>query len=190
VAPTAGLLLTGGRSRRLGVDKATLVLDGESLADRLARVLTAVCDEAWEVGPGCSTLPAVHEDPAGEGPLAAFVAGAAQLGGARPVVMLAVDLPFVDVALVEWLAAHPAPAAVVPIVDDVPQTLCARYGIDALDAATRLLASGERSLRALARVIDVHFATEAEWSHVASPRTFADVDTPEDADAFGLSCPG
>ena len=34
------VLLTGGTSRRLGTDKATLVLDGETLAARAARALT------------------------------------------------------------------------------------------------------------------------------------------------------
>ena len=49
---TAGILLTGGRSRRLGVDKATLVLDGETLAQRAARRLGAVYDPVVEAGDG------------------------------------------------------------------------------------------------------------------------------------------
>ena len=49
---TAGILLTGGRSRRLGVDKATLVLDGETLAQRAARRLGAVCEPVVEAGDG------------------------------------------------------------------------------------------------------------------------------------------
>ena len=36
MAMVCGLLLTGGRSRRLGTDKAGLLLDGETLAHRMA----------------------------------------------------------------------------------------------------------------------------------------------------------
>jgi molybdenum cofactor guanylyltransferase len=73
----AGLLLTGGASRRMGRDKATLTLTpaGESLAGRTARLLAAVTSPAFEVGPGHSQLPAIAEGQPGAGPLAAVAAG-------------------------------------------------------------------------------------------------------------------
>src|SRR6185436_50765 len=77
MAATAAILLTGGRSRRLGVDKATLVVDGESLARRAARRLAVVCDPVIETGDGVSGLRAVREEPAGAGPLAALAAAGA-----------------------------------------------------------------------------------------------------------------
>ena len=76
----AGVLLTGGASRRMGTDKARLVVNGETLAARSARVLTAVCDPVVEVGPGVSGLPAVLEEPPGAGPLVALLAGVGALG--------------------------------------------------------------------------------------------------------------
>ena len=72
MAPTAGILLTGGRSRRMGVDKATLVLDGETLAVRAGRRLAAACAPTLEVGDGLSGLPSLREWPPGSGPLAAL----------------------------------------------------------------------------------------------------------------------
>ena len=96
---TAGILLTGGRSRRLGVDKASLVLDGETLAQRAARRLGAVCDPVVEVGDGVSPLPSVREQPSGSGPLAALATAGAWLrdrGHHGPALLLAVDLPAVD----------------------------------------------------------------------------------------------
>ena len=191
--PVAGLLLTGGASRRLGIDKATLLVDGERLADHAARVLAAVVAPVIEVGPGYTSLPAVREDRPGDGPLVALAAGAAALAARAlevPAVVLAVDLPFVDVSVVEWLAAHSAPGTVVPLVDGIPQTLCARYGWDALDAARGLADEGARSLRAVLAAVPVHEALEAEWRAVATRRTFLDVDTQGDVEAFGLSPPG
>ncbi|HEY8216500.1 MAG TPA: molybdenum cofactor guanylyltransferase [Acidimicrobiia bacterium] len=189
----AGLLLTGGSSRRLGVDKATLLVDGERLVDRVARALTDVVAPVLEVGPGHSSFPAVREQPPGAGPLAALVAGADALlvdGAPTPVVVLAVDLPFVDARFVDWLAMHRAPESVVPVVDGMPQPLCARYSVDALGAARDLEQAGERSMRALLAAVAVHEADEDEWRAVATARTFHDVDTRDDLDALGLSSPG
>ena len=186
-APVAGLLLTGGASRRMGTDKARLEVGGQPLAERAAGVLRAVADPVVEVGPGWSGLPAVREDPPGSGPLAAVAAGAAALratGHDGPVVVLAVDMPRVSVALLRLLATRRGPATAVPRAGGHPQPLCARYGPDALAAVDRLLAAGGRSLRALLEAMDargeVGWIEPEEWERVADPAALADVDTPED----------
>jgi molybdopterin-guanine dinucleotide biosynthesis protein A len=186
-APVAGLLLTGGTSRRMGSDKALLEVDGQRLVDRAVIALTAVADPVIEVGPGWSELRAVREDPPGGGPLAAVAAGAAALRAAGhdgPVLVLAVDMPRVGVDLLRLLAERPGPATAVPRADGHPQPLCARYGPDALVAVDRLLAAGGRSLRGLLEAMDtrggVGWVEEEEWGRVAEPEALSDVDTPDD----------
>ena len=176
----AGLLLTGGASTRLGVPKAELRRDGERLADRGARLLGEVCETALEVGPGASPLPSVREDPPGAGPLAAVATGATALQARRvsdPVLVLAVDLPFVDVALLRWLAEREPTGTVVPRVGGVAQSLCARYAPAALATAARLVAEGSSSMRALLAAIDVTYVDDAEWASVVPAEAFTDVDT-------------
>lgn len=190
--PVAGCLLTGGSSRRLGVPKATLELDGERLVDRAARVLASVCDPVVEVGPGYSAISSVREQPPGDGPLAAFVAGSSWFradGYHGPIVLLAVDLPFLDARLLEWLAAHPTAESVVPRVRGTAQSLCARYAPSAIETAITLLERGERSMRALLDAVSVAYADEDEWSTVSDERVFLDVDTAEDVARAGLEAP-
>ncbi len=185
----AGLLLTGGSSSRLGFSKADLRRDGERLADRGARILAAVADPVLEVGPGVTSLPAVREEPRGAGPLAAFVAGASEVTrrhGTSGFLLLAVDLPFVEASLLEWLAAHLAPGAVVPRVDGRAQPLCARYTEADLSVAARLRRSGRASMRALLDSVLVTYVDEADWGPVADPSWFLDVDTEAAARRAGL----
>lgn len=176
----AGLLLTGGASTRLGAPKAELRRDGERLADRGARLLSAVCDDALEVGPGVSPLPPVREDPPGAGPLAAVAAGATALralGVTSPVLVLAVDLPLVDGALLRWLGDREPAGTLVPRVAGVAQSLCARYTAADLATAAQLVAEGASSMRALLASIDAVYADEGDWGGVAEPEAFTDVDT-------------
>jgi len=182
----AGVLLTGGASRRMGTDKARLVVNGEALAARSARVLAQVCDPAIEVGSGVSGLPTVREEPAGAGPLAALLAGVGALGEPRSVVLLACDLPNVSAELVRLLVEWPGSGTVIPVVNGRFQYACARYGLAAFDAAHAALRRGDSSLSAIARS-DSEFLTETQWCSVASALTFADVDTPEDLRGLGLS---
>ncbi len=185
----SGVLLTGGASRRLGRDKATLVVHGERLADRGARVLGTVCTPVLEVGPGVSDLPAVREEPAGTGPLAALAAGGEELarrGHEGATILLGVDHAFVDVPLLELLAGWPGDGIVVPVLEGRRQTCCARYGRAALDTAAELVARGERSLHSLLEVVPVVEVEERDWRAVAPPHALDDLDTPEDLARFGL----
>ena len=185
----AGLLLTGGASRRMGSDKALLEVDGQRLVDRAMAVLTAVADPVIEVGPGWSGVPAVREDPPGAGPLAALGMGAAALRAAGhdgPVLVLAVDMPRVTVELLEFLAGRAGGDidTAVPRAGGYPQPMCARYGPIVLAAVDERLAAGARSLRDLLETMaaDGHVAwvEPDEWAAVAGPEAFTDVDTPED----------
>jgi molybdopterin-guanine dinucleotide biosynthesis protein A len=193
VRSVAGLVLTGGESRRFGVDKAVLLVDGERLVDRAMRVLGMVGKPVLEVGPGFTGPTAVREEPPGGGPLVAMAAGGAAMRAGNPssraVIVLAVDLPRIDRSTLAWLVGHPANDCVVPVVDGQPQSLCARYTIDALTVAGELVDRGERSVRALLDSIAVHYADESEWGAVIDAQTFIDVDTRDDAAALGIEMP-
>ncbi|MHB8504425.1 MAG: molybdenum cofactor guanylyltransferase [Acidimicrobiales bacterium] len=186
------LLLTGGRSRRMGRDKATLVVGGNTLAARTAAVLAGVdlAGPAVEVGPGVSGLVHVPDQRPGGGPLAAVATGVAALrrldwDGAA--LVLATDLPHLDTCLLRWLATHPFEGSVVPVAGDRPQWLCARYDTEALDAAGTLVAAGRSALRELLSGRSSHLAAETEWAAVspAGVSVLADVDDPSDLESLG-----
>jgi len=173
----------------MGRDKADLVIAGERLADHAARVLSSVCDPVLEAGPGRSPLEAIADEQPGAGPLAALVSGAAALrvrAATDAVVLLGVDLPFVDVPLLELLARRPATETVVPVADGRRQSCCARYAPAALDSAAELLARGERSLQALLAEVPLDEVSEREWRAVAPANAFADLDAPEDLARHGI----
>ncbi|MFN8037284.1 MAG: NTP transferase domain-containing protein [Acidimicrobiia bacterium] len=200
----AGVLLTGGRSTRLGTDKATLAVGGETLGRRAARVLTTVCDPVLEVGPGVSGLPSSLEEPAGAGPLAALCAGLDALdalgtldgfdagdGGStgtgtsrNGLVLLACDLPFVEEPLLRLLIERSPARSVVPVRAGVPQWTCARYAPDALAAARAARREGCASLRDAMRATAVELVAEPEWQRIAPPHALDDVDTPADLARF------
>ncbi len=173
----------------MGLDKADLVVAGERLADRAARVLSQVCDPVLEVGPGRSSLDAVGDPEPRAGPLAALVMGAGVLrarGYDGAVLLFGVDLPFVDVPLLQLVVDHPAVETVAPIAGDMRQSCCARYAPAALDTAIELVARGERALHTLLSAVPVVEITESEWRTVAPADALADLDTPEDLARHGV----
>lgn len=178
---SAGVLLTGGASRRLGTDKALISSpSGQPLARHLGALLAAVAAPCVEVGPGRSDLPSVWEDPPGQGPLAAVLAGWDHLGRPDTLLVVAVDQPHLTAELLAFLASHPHAGSVVPVDEGGrPQPLCARYVAADLARAAVALAAGDRSMREL--VAGAALLSPAEWRrHAPAGDPFADLDTPED----------
>jgi molybdopterin-guanine dinucleotide biosynthesis protein A len=128
------VVLAGGSARRLGgADKPALVVGDTSLLDR---VLTACAGAARTVvvGPSRRTCRPVlwcREDPPGGGPVPALRAGLQHVRADR-VVLLAADLPFLTVEVVEALVSA-APAVVTD--GHREQWLCGAWPTDPLRTA-------------------------------------------------------
>jgi molybdopterin-guanine dinucleotide biosynthesis protein A len=177
-----GIVLAGGGARRLGgADKAALDVGGLSLIDRVLSALDGA-RAIFVVGPRRATerrVTWVREDPPGGGPVAALAA-AWGLVTANVVVVLAVDLPFVEAATVARLVTAAGSADGAVLTDDAgrDQPLAAAYRSASLKAALAALgppdhASVSRLLGGLtlARVADGRAARDCDtWTQVAAAR--------------------
>ncbi|MCB0967076.1 MAG: NTP transferase domain-containing protein [Ilumatobacter sp.] len=120
----AGVVLTGGASRRMGVDKAFVAVDGRPMA-------IAVADALWEAG--CHPvecqggdlaalaslgLTGVADDDPHAGPVAAIRSASRRHGA--PIVVAACDLPQLDAATVTAVldAGRAADRAAVAVTGD------------------------------------------------------------------------
>jgi molybdopterin-guanine dinucleotide biosynthesis protein A len=151
----AGVILAGGRARRLGGRiKALLEIDGERIIDRQLRVLRAVTPtqlvvvknfEAWDL-PGVR----VEQDQVtGVGPIGGLQRALQVVKTGRALV-LACDLPFVTVEFLRFLLRwDPDADAVVPRGRDGLQPLCAVYSTRLLPRVDASIASGTRALHEL-----------------------------------------
>lgn len=163
----AGVVLTGGRSSRMGTDKAVMKIDGVTLAVRVATALAgAGCEPVVCQGGDHDALTALGlrvlpDRSPGSGPLSAIRDAIEWAGG--DVVVSACDLPWIESGVVADLiaAAEADPECDVAVATDGrgPHMLAlwrARTG----PALERLLASGVRSYRGAleqlaARAVDV-----------------------------------
>ncbi len=182
----SGAVLTGGASRRMGTDKATLDVGGRSLAGRVADVLEeagaapVVAVGGDPVGLTALGLHVVDEPLPGAGPLSG-VAGALRSTHAPVVIVAACDLPALTVAAVSRLvlarAAVDADVAV-PLVDGVRQVQVACWARRALGAVEQALAAGRRSIQEVLDDLDVCVVTDLPAG------VLADLDTPADVDRY------
>lgn len=161
------IILCGGRSSRMGCDKALLPFGpDETLLQRVVRIVGGVvplermvCVAA--MGQELPVLPAevrvVRDQEPNCGPLAGLVTGLAALSGKADTVFASgCDVPLLRPALIEQLlellGTH---AAAVPGAGEQIHPLPAVYRADVLPIAQSLLGRGEQSLRALVAVCDV-----------------------------------
>jgi molybdopterin-guanine dinucleotide biosynthesis protein A len=191
----AGLILAGGRSSRMGSDKALLTFPGassftfvERLVSRLAEycmeILLVVRDEeSGRVYPFASDahLRLVCDQVPGQGPLMGLYSGL-QACSCSHALVLAVDQPFVRSELLAWLCSFPPGSeSLVPRIQGVPQVLLARYARTLLPTIEECLQAGRRDPRALLTCAPVRFLEEEQVRTVDPDlRSFVNINTPQD----------
>jgi molybdopterin-guanine dinucleotide biosynthesis protein A len=110
----AAMILCGGASRRMGVDKGGLDWLGRRAVDRLVDVVQVMgATNVLTVGERDYGPPHVVEDPPLSGPVGGVLAGARALSmcECKRVLVVAVDAPTLEVGDIAPLLAAPAPGA-------------------------------------------------------------------------------
>jgi molybdopterin-guanine dinucleotide biosynthesis protein A len=184
-----GVILAGGRSSRMGTDKAAYAVAGRPMIEWVAEALESVCDRIVVAGreelAGWETL----ADPGRphRGPLAGLVAALHALPG-RHLAVVSVDQPWVRSETLRRLGEMAGGLAAVPVDEGVRQTTCAVYPPGLVDQAEAELAGGG-SLQSLLDVTS--FQPVVDWRRFGEDgRSWFSVDTPRAAEEglarFGL----
>ena len=190
MADLTGIVLTGGRSSRMGEDKASLVLGGATLLARAVAALAPVADELVVVRapgqvlplvPAIGSLTLVSDPIEGAGMLEGIATGL-EASSAPVAIIVGVDHPFLRSALLHLLGERVwagAPWAL-PVADGHPQPMCSALSRSSLAGIRAAVARGERSPISVARNLGAVLIEEREWRS-ADPDglSFWDVDTPE-----------
>lgn len=183
-----GFVVAGGRSLRMGRDKALLPWgETDLLGHAIARLRAVTGDVRVLCGPAPRYLdrgvPIVTDDVNDAGPLAGVVAGLATAPGGRGL-FLAVDLPHVPASLLARLVElSEGWDAVVPVSARGPEPLCAFYGPACLEPIRRRMAAGELRMTAFWPDVRVRRPAAGELARHGDPdATFLNLNAPGDLD--------
>lgn len=182
--PVTAIVLSGGRSSRMGRDKAGLMLDGETFLARSIAIARQVAGDVIVATRRSQALPsgvrAVHDDVEDQGPLAGIAAGLASSNTDLNIVM-ACDMPLIRPAVLERLLASISDHdACVAMVDGHPSVLCGVYRSRVAPVARQMFDDGERRVTALVDRLKTK-RVDAALLRDIDPHleTFVSFDTPE-----------
>jgi molybdenum cofactor guanylyltransferase len=153
-ADVTAFILAGGKSARMGSEKAFVLLGGQTLLERALAVARAVTDEVRIVGETKKFqefAPVVEDLYRGCGPLAGIHA-ALRASQRELNVILAVDLPLVTKDLLQYLLARARSSDVTVTAARAGggwQPLCAVYRREFAYAAEKALQQGQYKIDAL-----------------------------------------
>jgi molybdenum cofactor guanylyltransferase len=168
VVPMSAFVLAGGRSSRMGADKALLELQGETLLARTMECARSVATDVGIVGSASrfgAYGPVVEDVFKDCGPLGGIHA-ALLASRSKQTLILAVDLPGLTPDFLRYVASvtsqEPSAQAVVPEYAGRWHPLCAVYRRDFAEAAEAALKQHRFRIDALFELAPTRKITQAE----------------------------
>jgi molybdopterin-guanine dinucleotide biosynthesis protein MobB len=181
-------LLAGGRSRRMGHDKARAEFAGatliEWLLDRVAPAFPSVFVVAKDVARFRDLgVPVVADARSVDSPTVGVYTAVLASPTLRTL-CLGCDIPFVTTALLRRLAERPASFdATVPRDESGLQPLCAVYGRQTLATLEQMLDADERRLDLIFERVNTDYVDVADGAFGDPRHLFLNVNTPSDLQA-------
>jgi len=185
-----GLVLAGGKSRRMGSDKASLIQGGETQLDRAMKLLGSHLDRVF-----VSTSQDQVDDPLRRS-YEQIVDGYSELGPIAGILsamdrnpqvswlVLACDLPNIDDATIAFLLANASAThmatAYRSVHDDLPEPLCAIYRPESREIIDRFVEQGANCPRKILINSPTHLLEQP------NPGALHNINSPEDLAGTGI----
>jgi molybdopterin-guanine dinucleotide biosynthesis protein A len=188
-AKIEGFVLAGGRSSRMGREKALLDVGGVPLIVRTARLVESVAGSATVVGQTAGIqalgLHAVADDWPGAGPLGG-IATALRVSRAPWSLVVACDLPYLTRPWMEYLVSRALASdadAVIAMNASGAEPLCAAYSESAEPAIRSAVSLGNLKVRGMLENLRGEVIEPQEWKRFDSDGyLFKNMNSPEDYD--------
>ncbi len=174
-----GVILAGGRSTRMGFDKAGFELSGRPMAQWVADAMQDF-SKVVMVGRsrGVADLDAIPDLRSGpRGPLSGLQTALEVFRS--PLVMVAVDQPLARPATLRRLSEFARADRTAVCIDGKPQVTCAAYSTGCLEEATRLLEVGGSLQQLLDRTPWTRLTREVWSAWGEDGRSWYSMDTPD-----------
>lgn len=184
-ALVTGILLAGGKSRRMGVDKGRIEIEGRSLYQITLGVLSTVCDRVMVSTCGPEPVPAgyliVCDEVRGIGPMGG-VYTCLRRSETELNLVISYDMPLVKGPLLrELLSQAEGSDMVVPAMEGVPpEPLCAVYRKSTANVMEEMIGLGDHAMHKLysrVRTKVVAIGPHYPWFE---PGLFLNLNRPED----------
>jgi molybdopterin-guanine dinucleotide biosynthesis protein A len=185
------IILAGGKSSRLGRNKALQIIGGKTLiqwvVDRLATLSTEIiiATARGEPIPCSSTarIRTVADTHPGRGPLAGIYSGLVASSGSRAIVV-GCDTPFLSVSLLQYMSQICSTCGlVIPRIEGKVEPLCAVYSKDCVAPIGQLLKQNELKIIELFRMVTVRYIEEDEIDRFDPEHlSFFNINSPADLD--------
>jgi len=190
----SAFVLAGGKSSRMGRDKAFVTWRGQTLLERALGTARGIAGRVWIVGARATFEPfgeVVEDVFADRGPLGG-IHGALLASRTDLNLVLAVDLPFVSTQLLSYLierSKDTESSATVPRLAAGWEPLCATYRREFAEVAEQALREGRNAIHPLLEAGPVTAVSEEELEGQGfSARMFRNVNTVGDlSSASGMA---
>lgn len=185
MAVETGIILAGGKSMRMGQNKAFLKINGLYLIDHVLRtfhrifkktiIVTMTPEEYWYTNETVVTdaIPGAHA-------LGGLYTGLLRAQTERCFIC-ACDMPFLQPGLVKALLRTHDACAIAPIVYNRPQPLCAVYSKACLPVMKEQILKKDHRLSTVLSRLNAHYLPQSACE-LYDPRllSFVNINTPED----------
>ncbi len=180
----AGFVLVGGKSSRMGRDKACLAWDGGTLAQHAAQIVVGACGSAALVGDparyGSLGYRVFADRFPGCGPMGG-IATALSVSSAEWNLVIGCDMPALTSEALGLLLAEAARTdgkSILPLGAGGPEPLCAAYHRDCLPALEKAISEARLKMKDIVPELEPRFMAGFD------PASFTNLNTPEDLEAF------
>ena len=188
--PFTGYVLAGGKSTRMGRDKALLEIGGKPLIQSAANLLKALTERVVILGPtekyGFLGLPVLPDLVPSRGPLSAIYTGLERSGTAVNL-FLACDMPLMEGTFLKLLLerAPLADAVLLRLDDGSLEPLCAVYNRSCLPTVQANYEGQRFKLSDLFPELRTHYLTEADLQVLGlDRRVFTNLNDPGDLEQW------